>query len=89
MIELEMKCYPDSTCEANLTIKIGKMSEIAPNDKNYDPETTYAFEIRTDRKGAMGMTHHGFTDFHKAQACAMLRAISYGNGGFPLEDMIR
>ena len=85
MIKIEMKCYPDTTCENNLTIKIGTLAEIAPNQKNFDPDTTYGYVIETDRKGCYGYSYHGGKDYFKTQAEAMLRAISYGNGGFPLE----
>jgi len=85
MIEFKIKCYPDSNCECNLTVKIGKLSEVAPNDTNFDPETTYGFDITTDREHVYGYSHIGFKDFYQAQKSAMLRAVSYGNGGFPLE----
>jgi hypothetical protein len=88
--KLVITAYPGTNCEVTLDVRIGKMSEIAPNDKNYDPEFTYGFDIKTDRNGIIGgMSHHGFKDRHKAQATAMLRAVSYGNGGFPLENMLR
>lgn len=87
MITFEIKCYPGTESETNLTVKIGTMAEIEPLDKNYDPETTYGFDITTDR--GVGFSHHGLKNRHKAQAIAMLRAVSFGNGGFPLENLLR
>ena len=89
MIEFELKCYPKSNCEVNLKIRIGKLAEIAPNQVNYDPETTYGFDITTDRDDSWGYSFQGSTDYFKTQAEAMLRAVAYGNGGFPLESLLR
>lgn len=91
MTKFKLTCYPESNCECKLTIEIGKMSEIQPNDKNYDPELSFGYSITVDDKKSriLGITHHGFKSRMKAQASAMLRAVSYGNGGFPLEDMLR
>ena len=88
MINFELKVYPDTTCERLLSIKIGTMREIAPNDKNYDPDKCYGWEI--DIKGdGLGESYHGFSDRFAAESSAMLRAVAYGNGGFPLETMLR
>ncbi|GAF78262.1 unnamed protein product [marine sediment metagenome] len=80
--------YPDTESEITIWVEVGTVGEIEPNDKNFDHNTTYAFRIRSDTKGVTGMVHTGFKDRFRAEATAMLQAVSYGNGGFPLENML-
>ena len=89
MIKFNMTGYPGSNCETELTIKIGTMREIAPDYKNYDPDNTYGFKIEVTKGSAIGESHYGIKDSHKAQATAMLRAVAYGNGSFPLDSLLR
>lgn len=86
-LEFRMTCYPGTESEEEITITIGTMAELAPNDLNYpDPKNTYCYFIRRAEGKEGGISHYGFTDYFKAQASAMLHAVCYGNGGFPLEN---
>jgi len=85
-VRFEIKCYPGTKSENVLTVEVGNMGEIFPEDTNYDPLRTYGYRITTSRKGTSGFAHLGIDDMLTAEANAMLRAVSYGNGGFPLES---
>lgn len=86
MLKFKMTVYPDSNCESNLTITIGTLNEIAPDQLNYDGATTFGYLIETPNGGE---SHHGFKTRSHAEAKALLRAAAYGNGGFPLDSMLR
>jgi hypothetical protein len=88
MTIFEIKCYPGTKSETVLTIRIGTMTEIAPNDRNYfAPDLVYGYDIEANP--GHGIAHHGFKDRFDAQAAALLRAAQYGNGGFPLDSVYR
>jgi len=79
MTKFELKCYPQTKSERTVLVEIGEAKELGIG------RIAFGYRISSET-GTFEST--GLASLEQAQAKAMLRAVAFGNGGFPLEHIV-
>ena len=87
MTTFNITCYPNTDSETTIKVEIATVAELSPTFAKANNISKYAYGYRITGDNGTGHTYFGGDkeSIHAVQAQALLRAASWGNGGFPLD----